>query len=189
MSDHICASTIRILWMVSVYSSVSFLTILFPGYSAFFKVASDLYAAVAVASLFLLLSSFVEPTLHDIKAYCRHLEPAAWQNSFPLMIKWLAKYTSGPERGPFRTPRSGLTWFNVRFGSLTVLKYARLILTDHLLRRFSVQPRLVTHGLDHCNYSSSWSILRSFESPKLRSHMGRSKFFIRLESRYLANPT
>jgi organic solute transporter Ostalpha len=106
-------SIIRILWMVSVYSSVSFLTVLFPQYSAYFKIASDLYATVAVTSLFMLSSAFISPTLHEVKEYFRSVQPKPWQNNVPLMIAWLAKLTGGQDRGVFRRPRSGLTWFNV----------------------------------------------------------------------------
>jgi hypothetical protein len=87
--------------------------VLFPKYSAYFKIASDLYATVAVTSLFMLSSAFIGPTLHEVKNYFRTINPKPWQNNWPLMVGWLAKCTGGQERGVFRKPRSGLTWFNV----------------------------------------------------------------------------
>ncbi|CAK7272798.1 hypothetical protein SEPCBS57363_005328 [Sporothrix epigloea] len=100
---------IRILLMVPIYAAASFLSIRFYWHAIYFQVISDCYEAFAISSFFALLCSYVRPELHDQKDYFRDLRGIK-QWVFPVT---LFKKCCGGERGPWRTPRSGLTWFNI----------------------------------------------------------------------------
>jgi hypothetical protein len=104
---------IRVLLMVPIYSLVSFLSIVFYRHEVYFQLTSDTYAAIAVASYFELVMHYIAPDLHEQKNYFRSITPKPWIFSFPLPVPWLKKCMGG-ERGPLRTPRSGLTYTNVR---------------------------------------------------------------------------
>ncbi|KAI9793678.1 MAG: hypothetical protein M1816_007573 [Peltula sp. TS41687] len=99
---------IRILLMVPIYSIVSFLSFEFYRHFIYFQVLRDCYEAVAIASFFTLLCHYIAPNLHDQKERFRLLTPRDW--IWPL--SW-ARRCCGGERGLWRTPRSGLTWFNI----------------------------------------------------------------------------
>jgi len=101
---------IRILLMIPIYSVVSFLSYLYYRRSVYFEVLRDCYEAFAIASFFTLLCHYVAPTLHDQKDYFRTLTPVNWFWG----VFGLQYCTGGENKGPFRKPRSGLTWFNVR---------------------------------------------------------------------------
>ncbi|KAF8849735.1 hypothetical protein BDZ45DRAFT_221568 [Acephala macrosclerotiorum] len=61
------------------------------------------------------MGNYIAPDLHEIKMYFCSISPKTWMNSWPLLpIAWFAKCCGG-ERGPLRTPRSGLTWYNILF--------------------------------------------------------------------------
>jgi len=100
---------IRILLMIPIYSIVSFLSYVFYWKAVYFEVLRDCYEAFAIASFFTLLCYYVAPTLHDQKDYFRTLTPINWFWG----VFGLQKCTGGENKGPFRKPRSGLTWFNV----------------------------------------------------------------------------
>lgn len=108
---------VRILFMVPIYSIVSFLSFEFYRHFIYFQVLRDCYEAVAIASFFTLLCHYIAPNLHDQKEQFRMLTPRGW--IWP--VSWLKKCCGG-ERGVWRTPRSGLTWFNVspRFFSVSL---------------------------------------------------------------------
>jgi hypothetical protein len=99
--------------MVPVYSLVSLLSIIFYRYAVYFELASDTYSAIAIASFFALMSHYVAPDLHEQKQYFRSIEPQTWMNSWPLVPVELFSKCCGGQTGPWRTPRSGLTWYNV----------------------------------------------------------------------------
>jgi len=99
---------IRVLFMVPIYATVSFLSYYYYRQSIYFAVVRDCYEAFAIASFFALLCHYIAPDLHNQKDYFRGLRPRSWV--WPLT--WFRKCCGG-ERGMFRTPRSGLTWFNV----------------------------------------------------------------------------
>lgn len=101
---------IRILLMIPIYAIVSFLSFLFYKKAVYFEVLRDCYEAFAIASFFTLLCHYVAPDLHQQKVYFRKLAPI--QNWFwgVFGLQWC---TGGETKGPFRKPRSGLTWFNV----------------------------------------------------------------------------
>ncbi|KAK5128024.1 hypothetical protein LTR85_005141 [Meristemomyces frigidus] len=101
---------IRILLMIPVYSIVSFLSFVFYKKAVYFQVLGDCYEAFAIASFFTLLCHYVAPDLHEQKEYFRQLNPI--QNWF-WGVFGLQKCTGGQNKGPFRKPRSGLTWFNI----------------------------------------------------------------------------
>ena len=94
--------------MVPIYSSVSFLSIYFYVHAVYFEVLGDCYEAFAIASFFALLCHYIAPDLHNQKDYFRSLRPKGWV----LPVSWF-KRCCGGEQGMWRTPRSGLTWFNV----------------------------------------------------------------------------
>lgn len=101
---------IRILLMIPIYSTVSFLSYLYYRHAIYFEVLRDCYEAFAIASFFTLLCHYVAPTLHEQKDYFRQLQPKNWFWS----VFGLQKCTGGQDKGILRRPRSGLTWFNVR---------------------------------------------------------------------------
>ncbi|KAI1105829.1 DUF300-domain-containing protein [Jackrogersella minutella] len=100
---------LRILFMVPVYATSSFLCIWYYWHAVYFQVISDCYEAFAIASFFALLCHYVAPDLHDQKEFFRHMRPI---KPWVWPINWFAKCCGG-DRGPWRTPKSGLTWFNI----------------------------------------------------------------------------
>lgn len=99
---------IRILFMVPVYAMVSFLSYKYYTHSVYFELLGDCYEAFAIASFFSLLCHYIAEDLHQQKNYFRTISPKPWI--------WPMKYVQkcwGGEGGIWRTPRSGLTWFNV----------------------------------------------------------------------------
>lgn len=101
-------SIIRVLCMVPIYAIVSFLSYAFYYHAIYFEVIRDCYEAFAIASFFALLCHYIAPDLHNQKDYFRGVKPKTW--IWPL--SWATRCC--PKL--WRTPRSGLTWFNVRFG-------------------------------------------------------------------------
>jgi hypothetical protein len=117
-------SIIRILFMVPVYAAASFLSFWFYWQAIYFEVISSCYEAFAIASFFALLCHYIAPDLHEQKAYFRGIAPKPWV--WPL--GWLKKCCGG-ERGIWRTPRSGLTWFNVIWTGIYQYCFLRVTLT------------------------------------------------------------
>ncbi|KAF2763380.1 DUF300-domain-containing protein [Pseudovirgaria hyperparasitica] len=116
---------IRILFMIPIYATVSFLSYLFYRHAIYFEVLRDCYEAFAIASFFALLCNYLAPNLHDQKEYFRSITPKNWL--FPLT--WVQKCTGGQEKGPFRVPKSGLTWFNVIWVSVFQYCFIRVFFT------------------------------------------------------------
>jgi len=112
-------SIIRILLMIPMYATISFLSYKFYKHAIYWEVIRDCYEAFAIASFFHLLCHYVEPTLHEQKNFFRTLKPRNWV----LPVNWFQPCTGGTERGPLRIPRSGLTWFNVRPSSVNFEKH------------------------------------------------------------------
>lgn len=94
--------------MIPVYAAASFLQFYFYWHAVYFQVICDCYEAFAIASFFALLCHYIAPDLHEQKMYFRSIEPKPWV--WP--ITWFRSCCFG-QRGPWRTPRSGLTWFNI----------------------------------------------------------------------------
>ncbi|EAA33391.1 hypothetical protein GE21DRAFT_6478 [Neurospora crassa] len=100
----------RILFMVPIYACSSFLSLRYYYHAIYFQVISDCYEAFAISSFFSLMCHYIAPDLHSQKDYFREMQPIKdWV--FPL--NWMAKCCGGQRKGPWRTPRSGLTWFNI----------------------------------------------------------------------------
>lgn len=100
---------IRILFMVPVYVISSYLQLQWYWHAIYFQVISDCYEAFAIASFFALLCHYVAPDLHSQKVFFRELRPI---KQWVLPINWFAKCCGG-QRGIWRIPKSGLTWFNI----------------------------------------------------------------------------
>jgi len=100
---------IRILFMVPVYATSSFLSLRFYWHAIYFQVISDCYEAFAISSFFSLMCHYIAPDLHEQKEYFRDMEPI---KPWVWPLNWFRACCCG-ERGPWRTPRSGLTWFNI----------------------------------------------------------------------------
>ena len=96
--------------MVPVYATVSWLSYEYYQHSVYFEVLRDCYEAFAIASFFTLLCHYIAEDLHEQKNYFRTIKPRNWVWPVP----WFQKCCGG-KNGVWRTPRSGLTWFNVRF--------------------------------------------------------------------------
>ncbi|KAK2600029.1 hypothetical protein QQS21_005263 [Conoideocrella luteorostrata] len=95
--------------MVPVYAISSYLQIQWYWHAIYFQVLSDCYEAFAIASFFALLCHYVAPDLHSQKAFFRELHPV---KQWVLPVNWFAKCCGG-QRGIWRIPKSGLTWFNI----------------------------------------------------------------------------
>ncbi|OIW28459.1 DUF300-domain-containing protein, partial [Coniochaeta ligniaria NRRL 30616] len=100
---------IRILFMVPIYASASFLSLRFYWHAIYFQVLSDCYEAFAISSFFALLCHYMAPDLHEQKEYFRLMQPI---RPWVWPLNWFARCCGG-QRGPWRTPQSGLTWFNI----------------------------------------------------------------------------
>jgi hypothetical protein len=95
--------------MIPVYATISVISYKFYKHALYWEVLRDCYEAFAISSFFALLCNFIDDTLKEQKNYFRSLTPKNWV----LPINWFQKCTGGREKGLFRIPRSGLTWFNV----------------------------------------------------------------------------
>lgn len=115
---------IRILFMVPIYATVSFLSYLYYTHSIYFETLRDCYEAFAIASFFTLLCHYVADDLHQQKNYFRTVKPKKWV--WPM--GWIQKCWGG-EKGIWRTPRSGLTWFNVIWVGVFQYCFVRVFFT------------------------------------------------------------
>ncbi|KAE8442995.1 hypothetical protein EG329_002458 [Mollisiaceae sp. DMI_Dod_QoI] len=115
---------IRILFMIPVYAAAAFLSFWYYWHAIYFQVISDCYEAFAIASFFALLCHYVAPDLHEQKMYFRSITPKKWV----LPVNWWAACCGG-ERGPWRTPRSGLTWFNIIWTGIYQYCFIRVTMT------------------------------------------------------------
>lgn len=145
---------IRILFMIPVYSVVSFLSYMFYRKAVYFEVLRDCYEAFAISSFFSLLCYYIAPDLHEQKEYFRGIQPKNWF----LGVFWLQKCTGGENKGPFRKPRSGLTWFNVSF-EYTVNEEAVGMDTDERGRSFG------RASSNTASFASSSRSCRSYPRP------------------------
>jgi hypothetical protein len=102
--------------MVPIYATVSWLSYEYYQHSVYFEVLRDCYEAFAIASFFTLLCHYIAEDLHEQKNYFRTIKPRNWIWPIP----WLQRCCGGKD-GIWRTPRSGLTWFNVRSPSAGLL--------------------------------------------------------------------
>lgn len=110
--------------MVPVYSASSFLSMYYYWHAIYFDVISTCYEAFAIASFFALLCHYIAPNLHEQKIYFRGITPKPWV--WPM--NWFKKCCGG-ERGIWRTPRSGLTWFNIIWTGVYQYCFLRVAMT------------------------------------------------------------
>ncbi|KAH6900586.1 putative DUF300 domain protein [Thelonectria olida] len=116
---------IRIIAMVPIYAFSSYLQICFYTHAIYIEALSSLYEAVALAAFFSLICHYVAPNLHSQKNFFREMTPIKpWIGP----VGWLSRCTGG-QRGIFRTPRSGLTWFNVIWVCVYQYCFVRTIMT------------------------------------------------------------
>lgn len=108
MSGPVLSSIIRILWMIPIYSPVAWLSTYFYKNAVYYELIGNSYEAFTIAAFFALLCHYIAPDLHSQKEYFRGITPKQWLWPIP----WLQKCCGG-EKGMWRVPRSGLTWFNV----------------------------------------------------------------------------
>ena len=99
----------RILFMIPVYTIVSILSFFYYQQFVYFQVVRDCYDAIAIISFFSLLCNYIAPDIKSQKIYFRQLEPKNWLPP----IRWFQACCGSKRKGPWRKPRSGLTWFNV----------------------------------------------------------------------------
>ncbi|RFU77360.1 duf300 domain protein [Trichoderma arundinaceum] len=116
---------IRILFMVPVYAISSYMQLQWYWHATYFSVISDCYEAFAIASFFGLLCHYCAPDLHTQKDFFRNLRPV---QGWVLPINWFAKCCGG-QRGPWRTPKSGLTWFNIIWVGVYQYCFIRVAMT------------------------------------------------------------
>ncbi|KAJ5272792.1 organic solute transporter Ostalpha-domain-containing protein [Penicillium angulare] len=117
---------IRILFMIPIYSITGFLCVYFYRYSVYYDLIGNCYEPFAIASFFALLSSYIAPDLHSQKEYFRTIVPVNWV--WPL--NWFQKCCCGSrDKGVWRKPRSGLTWFNVIWIGVFQYCILRVVLT------------------------------------------------------------
>ena len=145
-------SIIRVLFMVPIYSVVSFLSYYFYRRAVYFEVLRDCYEAFAIASFFSLLCAYIAPDLHNQKDYFRKLQPKGWV----LPISYFKKCCGG-EFGIWRTPRSGLTWFNVSNTATFLSNIDKLTFPlDHLVWRFSILLCASFHDPSSSHHAGYW---------------------------------
>ncbi|KAI5291745.1 hypothetical protein KEM54_000805 [Ascosphaera aggregata] len=125
-----CESIIRILFMVPIYAVVSFLSLYYYRKSVYFEVLRDCYEAFAISSFFSLLCNYTADNLHDQKIYFRNVVPEPWVWPLSTLRKW--KFTGGDRL--WRTPRSGLTQFNV-----SVIQAVAVTIAMYCLIQFHTQ--------------------------------------------------
>lgn len=85
--------------MIPIYSIMSFFSLLFYEKAIYIELLRSCYEAFVIASFFTLMCHYVAPSLHEQKEYFRNVQPTPW--TFPLKR--------------VKTPRSGLTWFNILY--------------------------------------------------------------------------
>ena len=160
--------------MIPIYSTVSFLSYLYYKHSIYFEVLRDCYEAFAIASFFTLLCNYIAPNLHEQKDYFRQVTPINWFWG----VFGLQKCTGGKDKGILRIPRSGLTWFNVRplnplpCSAPSLLGGMLIILAGYLVLSLPIcagSRALYYSQRSHRGYGS---LLRSFATPGIRSHLG-----------------
>jgi hypothetical protein len=154
--------------MIPVYAIVSIISYKYYKYAIYWEVGRDCYEAFAISSFFHLLCYYIAPTLHDQKNYFRTVNPRNWV--WPM--GWIQCCTGGKDKGIFRRPRSGLTWFNVggprsRFGQVIAHKY-----TDYMALHLPILCCTSRHDFHRYDYSTFGTLLRIFAASQLCSRMG-----------------
>lgn len=100
---------IRILFMVPVYAVTSLMSLRFYWHAIYFTIISECYEAFAISAFFALMCHYVAPDLHEQKQFFRTLTPI---KPWVWPLDWFRACCCG-QKGPWRTPANGLTWFNI----------------------------------------------------------------------------
>ncbi|KAI6382371.1 hypothetical protein MCOR25_000671 [Pyricularia grisea] len=100
---------IRILFMVPVYSLTSLLSLRYYWHAIYFTIISECYEAFAISAFFALMCHYIAPDLHEQKKFFQALTPI---KPWVWPLDWFRACCCG-QRGPWRTPANGLTWFNI----------------------------------------------------------------------------
>ncbi|KAG6035593.1 hypothetical protein E4U41_006007 [Claviceps citrina] len=108
-----------------MYAISSYFQIQWYWHAIYFQVISDCYEAFAIASFFALLCHYVAPDLHSQKVFFRELHPI---KQWVMPINWFAKCCGG-QRGIWRIPKSGLTWFNILWIGVYHYCFVRVAMT------------------------------------------------------------
>ena len=151
--------------MVPIYSIVSFLSYLFYRHAVYFEVIRDCYEAFAIASFFALVCSYIAPNLHDQKDFFRRLPPRAW--IWP--VQWFKRCCGSLTR----TPRSGLTQFNVSTIRKQGLSSPLIDSADHLVRYFPILFRAGLHDFRSSYHPSCWQILSGISESGVCTCLGK----------------
>ena len=158
--------------MVPTYSVVSFLSYLFYTRAVYFEVIRDCYEAFAIASFFSLLCAYIAPDLHGQKDYFRKIRPRGW-----VMPISQFKRCCGGDSGIWRTPRSGLTWFNVSASAIYLSLLKNLTWSpDHLVWRFSILLCASLHDLGSSHHTGCWKVLSRIYQSSFCSCVGKLYF-------------
>ena len=160
-------SIVRVLFMVPIYATVSFLSFYFYQHSVYYAVLRDCYEAFAIASFFALLCHYIAPDLHSQKDYFRGLKPRSWV----VPLNWFKKCCGGEHR-IWRTPRSGLTWFNVRTVRCQRVYIDANPLTDYMVGRISILLHSGRNDSCGARHTARWQILLGILESRIRTHMG-----------------
>jgi hypothetical protein len=78
----------------------------------YYTLPRDAYAAFALASFYNLLMAYAFRDSDELHEYMRTAKPKPWRTGWTLPIGLMRRCTGG-ERGPFRTPRTASTWYDV----------------------------------------------------------------------------
>jgi hypothetical protein len=159
--------------MIPVYSVASYLQCLYYDHAVYFQLTSDPYAAFALASFFNLLATYAAPHIDELTVYLRRATIKPWKNSIALPVGLLRKCFGG-ERGPFRTPRSGLTWYNVCI-SLSPTPYMDSLTfdVDCLARGLPILSGYCLHGHHRHHHASFRPILSGVSEPSIFPYLGK----------------
>lgn len=149
---------IRILFMIPIYSWISYLSFLFYHYSIYFQVIRDCYEALAIAAFFTLMCNYLAPSVHDQKDYFRAITPKNWI----LPINWFQKCTGGEYKGPFRKPAHGITWFNVRSAPhLALCAFSNALPAGHVDWRLPILRRSRLDDFHQSHHRGRGPVLRA----------------------------
>ena len=152
--------------MVPIYSIISVLSYLYYWHAVYFNAIRDCYEAFAIASFFFLLWHYIAPDLHAQKDYFRKLRPKHW----PWPVRWF-KICCGPRL--LKTPRSGLTWFNVELTRWPHVRQEAYVRIDYLVRCFPILLRSSHYDNLRCRRTSFWDVLRGFSQANFCSYLGK----------------
>lgn len=111
--------------MVPVFAVASLLGLKFYWHEVYYEVLSNCYEAFAISAFFSLVCHYCGPDLHEQKQYFRQLQPI--KNWLPP-LNWFKKCCGG-ERGMWRTPKSGLTFFNIAWIGIYQYCFIRVLMT------------------------------------------------------------